>query len=236
MIATPAFDSGSYLAPVNTLAFNETVGSEGFSTKRIFMPLLRTWLWTSNALRTPSSAGFTFIVLDWFGAITQQKSYSAAIFIQITAAGGSNIGRCDGVDTREIRIDIIEIIERFDLPQQDCLIQRPFTREDEVSFDLVLRPIQLMLVQLSSGDPPQFVVNTRLDFSNRVVSTRFGSDMKQGRVFRFAVFRRNKRHRLLAFHQSLVETGGFSFRENDSEYLECIAIDMRDLWGVIGDC
>src|SRR5207249_11455794 len=93
MIATPAFDSGSYLAPVNTLAFNETVGSEGFSTKRIFMPLLRTSLRTSKPLRTPSSAGFTLIVLDSLGAVTQQNRYSPPIFIQLTAAGGAHIGR-----------------------------------------------------------------------------------------------------------------------------------------------
>src|SRR5207247_9556867 len=108
----------------------------------------------------------------------------------------------------------------------DGLIQRPFTREDEVSFHLVLRPIQLMLVQLSSGDPPQFVVNTCLDFFNRVVSARFGSDMKQGRVFRFAVFRRNKRHRLLTFHQSLVESRGFSFRPSDTRELEPMALTL----------
>src|SRR5712691_2360437 len=106
MIASPAFPSESHRAPASTLAFIETVGTEGFSTSNTFNPLPRTRLWTSNALRRPSSVGFIVLLLSvLLGPITDQAGNGTVVLVEILTADGGYIGCCNGVDPLQIRID-----------------------------------------------------------------------------------------------------------------------------------
>src|SRR5207237_8170539 len=134
-----------------------------------------------------------------------------------------------GVDTWVVGIDVSEAVESPDLAQEDRLIQRSLASEDEVRFDLMLRAIQFVCAHLTVGDPAQLVVDTGLDFLDRMIPASLGTDVKECWIFRFSVLGGNERHRLLALHQTLIQPRRLSFGKQNAKQLQSVAVRMRGL-------
>ena len=140
-----------------------------------------------------------------------------------------------GPDSLKIRINVVQPVKRFDLAEQECLVQCPLARKNEVRFNLVLCPLQLMRRHVIRNDSFQFIIDTGFDAFNRVSTPGFGTDVKQRRILCLTILSGYKRHRLLLFDHPLVQPRRFTLSQNHGENLERITGSVGNLRRVVRD-
>src|SRR5262252_7268702 len=96
---------------------------------------------------------------------------STVVFAEISLADLNDVLRSDIVDSLQIGIDVIETVQRFDLPEQNSLIECPLSRQNEMSLDLVFRTIQFVRGDSVCFNAPKLIIDARFNFLDRMLST-----------------------------------------------------------------
>src|SRR6185295_806084 len=116
IIASPAFSSESWRAPVSTLTLSATAGIEGFSTSSTINPFARTWRCTSKDLRIRGSVAFirVLLIVDRYGAgfivsqsaVWQEVTHGSIVRFQEPGTGSGNVRSRDCGNALDIGVDV----------------------------------------------------------------------------------------------------------------------------------
>src|SRR5215471_12481001 len=161
---------------------------------------------------------------------------STVVFVEISLADLNDVLRSDIVDSLQIGIDIVETVQRFDLAEQNGLIECPLARQNEMRLDLVFRAIQFVRGDSVCFNVSKLIIDARFNFIDRVLTTRFRANVKKCRILGLPVFGGYERDGLFPFNHSLIQACSLSFGEDDCKNLQSVSVGMRDFWHVIRDC